>query len=106
MARPRKAVPVPELVDGVEPVDEIPPKGKYSPWAERLAPLVGNPQQPYKVWEAESDEQARQAVDNLSRRLLVFPHPDHDWAFHARGCIVYAIYKGRGRQRARRVRRA
>lgn len=83
-------------------VKEIPPKGKASPWVERLDICVKNPGRAAQVFEAESDEKAQDHADNLRRRLVIIPHPDHNWTFAARSNLVFAIYKGRGRPKAKR----
>lgn len=84
-------------------VDEIPPKGAAGIWVERLNPLILAPGRPAQVFEAESDEQANNAVDNLKRRRVTIPHPDHHWEFFGRSNLVFAIYKGPGARRRKRA---
>lgn len=85
-------------------VDEIPPPGQNGVWVERLRPLVANPNRPAIIFTAESAEQAGNAVDNLNRRRVFIPRPDHDWVFMSRENVVYAIYKGPGRSKITRAR--
>lgn len=86
-------------------VDEIPPKGRQGVWVERLSICVQNPGRPAQVLVAKSVEAAQDAADNLRRRLVIIPRPDHQWVFTARENVVYAIYKGPGRRKNARVRR-
>jgi hypothetical protein len=95
----------PKSEDNIRFVDDLPPKGRYSPWAERLTPLVRAPRRWAEVWTADTPYQAQDAVSNLNRRKVQIPHPDHDWQFASRGCLVFAMYGGPGRRSGRRVKR-
>lgn len=83
-------------------VDELPPRGRYNPWVERLQPLVRHPRRWAEVWVGENAYQARDAVSNLSRRKVNIPRPDHDWQFASRGNLVFAMYGGPGKGAKRR----
>lgn len=48
----------------------------------------------HMVKEFDEPEQAQNAQGNLSQRKATIPYPDHDWSFSARGCELYAIYRG------------
>jgi len=96
MAKPQK--------ETVRFVDELPPKGRYSPWVERLQPLVRAPRRWAEVWIADTPFQAQDAVSNLNRRKAQIPRPDHDWSFASRGNLVFAMYGGPGQKGGKRAR--
>lgn len=87
--------------DEIRFVDELPPRGRYNPWAERLQPLVRHPRRWAEVWEAADPYQARDAVSNLNRRKIMIPRSDHDWQFASRGNLVFAMYGGPGKKARR-----
>lgn len=95
----------PKIQDEVRFVDELPPKMRYSPWVERLAPLTRAPRRWAEVFIADSAEQARDHVSNLVSRKVIIPRPDHDWQFASRGNLVFAMYGGPGRKRRRAVKK-
>lgn len=75
---------------------EPPPRGAYSgtSWVVRLTPLLKRPQQWAMVKECESPELASATQQNLNQRKVNIPEPDHEWSFVARGCEVFAVYRG------------
>lgn len=100
MARNRS---IPEI----EFVDRPPPRGEAGrDWYQRLEPLLKRPGQWARIFELETPAKAQSAQSNLSRRKVSIPEPEKVWEFAARGCSVYAIYRG-GKERggARRTQR-
>jgi hypothetical protein len=77
-------------------VKEIPPKRAASKWVTLLQPLLEQPGRPAQIMIAKSTRAAQSAVDNLTRRRVIIPRPDHHWEFTSRENLVFAIYKGRG----------
>jgi len=94
MAKPKQAT--------VRFVDELPPRNQYSPWVERLAPLIQAPRRWAEVFTADNPDKARDAVSNLNRRKVQIPRSDHDWHFASRGNLVFAMYGGPGLKKTRR----
>jgi len=79
----------------VEFVDSLPVKGGGTNWANRLLPLLEHPNRWALVWTSENPGQASGIQSNLHGRKLLIPEPEHFWEFAARGCEVYAVYRGR-----------
>lgn len=69
-------------------------------WVDRIEPLCAHPGRWALIFTAETVEQAQNAVDNLNRRRVRIPRPDHNWGFVSRDLEVYAEYRGPGRKRA------
>lgn len=88
----------------VEFVDELPARfhGGTS-WANRLMPLLDKPNVWARVQIFDVPEQAYKAQSNLQQRQVKIPEPEHVWEFAARGCEVYAVYRGRHRPAAKKV---
>lgn len=79
----------------VEFVDEVPPVARGQKWTALLLPLSKNPGRPAMIHEASTPEMANSTRGNLVSRAVKIPYPDHEWSFYARGCEVFAIYKGK-----------
>lgn len=88
----------------IEFVDELPPKsnGKTGRWIEILIPLLSHRGKWARVRVFDSPEQAQSVAGNLRKDRVLIPEPKHDWGFAARGCEVYAIYRGPKTQARRR----
>ena len=80
----------------VEFVPEVPPKmgGDTGRWANHLLPLLKKPHKWALIYTCESPEKANKLQSNLHARQVLIPEPTHVWQFAARGCEVYAIYRG------------
>lgn len=93
MARPSKRT---EEEDPFEFVDELPPVQSTTgnAWIQTLTPLLPHKGKWARVKVFDSPEQAHGAQSNLTRRKSRIPQPDHDWGFAARGCELFAIYRG------------
>jgi len=87
---------------------ELPEKrsGETGRWASRLLPLLKHPGRWALIYTCEHPEQANKLQSNLHSRQVLIPEPTHEWQFAARGCEVYAIYRGRKRGKSESVRRA
>jgi hypothetical protein len=81
----------------VEFVDELPPPGRSQRWANRLLPLLDRPGVWAMVHTAKNPREANKVQSNLHARQVFIPEPDHVWQFAARGCEVFAVYRGRKR---------
>jgi len=92
----------------VEFVTDLPPRkgGGSGKWADLLLPMLKNPGRWALIHTAETPEQANKTQSNLHARMVSIPEPTHDWQFAARGCEVFAIYRGRKRGKDASVRRA
>lgn len=90
----------------VEFVDDIPPKGGKVGWTNQLLPLLDRPGVWARIWVFDNPEQAYKLQSNLHSRQVLVPEPEHIWEFAARGCEVFAVYRGRKRGSAARVQRA
>jgi hypothetical protein len=77
--------------------ETIPPRIFRKPWANRLLPLLERPGVWALVHTAKNPREANKIQSNLTQRQVHIPEPDHVWQFAARGCIVYAVYRGRKR---------
>lgn len=81
--------------DEVEFIESLPPKtGGGTSWVQRLTPLLKRPGIWARIFVADNPELASNHQSNLSRRAVRIPEPDHEWSFAARGCEVYAVYRG------------
>jgi len=78
----------------VEFVDELPDRGGGITWSTRLQPLLKKPNVWALVYLADKPDSAYSMQGNLHRRIVAIPEPEHEWEFAARGCEVYAIYRG------------
>lgn len=90
-------------------VNELPGIAGGTSWASVLAPLVKHPERWALVREFDTAKQAMDAQSNLHRRLVNIPQPNDEWSFAARGCELYACYRGRKklqRSSSARIRRA
>ena len=88
---------------------EGPPRkraGETGRWIQQLNPLLKHPGRWALIWTAENAPQANKLQSNLHSRQLLIPEPKHVWEFAARGCEVYAVYRGRKRGTDASVRRA
>jgi hypothetical protein len=92
--------------DKVDFVEELPARGGQSGWTNQLLPLLSRPGVWARIWVFETPDQAYKLQSNLYRRKVKVPEPDHVWEFAARGCEVYAVYRGRKRGSSASVRRA
>ena len=81
----------------IEFVPELPPKGggETGRWANHLLPLLENPHQWALVFTCNNVIQANKLQSNLHSRQVLIPEPYHEWQFAARGCEVFAIYRGK-----------
>lgn len=93
-------------MDEVEFVEELPRSGNRAGWTNQLLPLLKRPGVWARIWVFETPDQAYSLQSNLHQRLVKIPEPEHVWEFAARGCEVYAIYRGRKRGSSASVRRA
>jgi len=95
----RKGEAVAREPQEIEFVGDVPPPrvGGEGRWANQLLPLLKKPNVWAKVWTFDNSEQAYKLQSNLHRRQVQIPEPEHVWEFVARGCEVYAIYRGRKR---------
>jgi hypothetical protein len=91
--------------DDVEFVEDVPPKAGGGTWVNRLLPLLSKPNVWARIWVYENPDPAYKLQSNLQSRQVKIPEPEHVWDFAARGCEVYAVYRGRNRSSGR-VRRA
>lgn len=92
----------------IEFVKEVPPRmhsAVSGGWSNHLMPLLSKPGVWARIWVYDSPEPAYKLQSNMHARKVKIPEPEHEWEFAARGCEVYAIYRGRKRGRAS-VRRA
>lgn len=73
-----------------------PPKGSTSGgrWLETLTPLLKTKGRWAMVKVYDNPDQANDARGNLTQRNVRIPEPTHDWSFAARGCELFAIYRG------------
>lgn len=76
-------------------------------WLPWLTPLL---KAPYRnkwvmIKEFENPNKAHDAQNNLSQRKVTIPEPSHDWGFAARGCELFAIYRGHTKPVVKRTRR-
>lgn len=84
----------------VHPVDEIefkdpPPAGRAGRrWTTILVPLLKHKGRWAMVATFDTPEGAQGAQSNCNKRKVRIPEPDHIWEFAARGCELYAIYRG------------
>lgn len=82
--------------DPVVAEEPPPPRSNASTrWIQRLTPLLKHKGVWHKIRTMESPEQASGARQSLTSRKVLIPEPNHDWSFAARGCEVFAIYRGR-----------
>lgn len=93
--RPKKPAPPPQQ----KPVHkELPPKNNTygGSWINQLLPLTqrANRGHYFLVYTFDSPTKATSAQKNMTGRNVHIPFPDHDWTFNARGCELYAIYRG------------
>ena len=72
-------------------------KGMHGRWMRQLSPLLDYPSRWALIYTCENAEQANKLQYNLHVRNLNIPEPNHNWEFSARGCEVYAIYRGHKR---------
>src|SRR4051794_23874884 len=88
----------------IEFVDELPPvaRGNSGRWIEILLPLLKHKGRYARVKVFDNPEQAQSVAGNLRKGRVRIPEPSHDWGFAARGCEVYAIYRGPKNQARRR----
>jgi|SRR6516164_5513123 len=86
----------------VQFVDELPPRryGDEGKWIHRLKPLLQRPGVWALVHTSENPLQATKLQANLHMRKVYIPEPRHHWEFAARGCEVYAIYRGKKRRQS------
>lgn len=97
---------MPDKKEKVEFVKELPRAGGQQGWTNQLLPLLSRPNVWARIWVFDNPEQAYKLQSNLHRRQVKIPEPEHVWEFSARGCEVYAIYRGRKRSSSAGVRRA
>lgn len=72
-----------------------PPKSQYGgAWLPTLTALLRHKGQWAMVKEFDNPELAGSAQSNLAGRRVRIPEPEHDWGFAARGCELFAIYRG------------
>jgi hypothetical protein len=93
-------------VQEVQFVDEVPGRGGSGKWTSHLMPLMKRPGVWARIWTCENIEKANSLQSNLHSRAVFIPEPKHDWEFAARGCEVYAVYRGKARASSASVRRA
>lgn len=101
MAKTRYKRPSTEI-EFVDP--PLPRSTVGSAWLPTLTPLLKAKGRWAKVKEFDNPEHAHNAQSNLHRRRIRIPEPTHDWGFAARGCELYAIYRGPSRPVKRRTR--
>ncbi len=84
--------------EDVIPVPAGPPpvkRGREPVWVKKLRPLVEHPGQWFIV---KAGPGSHSTANNLRRRQVNIPHPDHEWEFVARSeegvAKVYARYLG------------
>jgi hypothetical protein len=88
-------------------IRELPRRGGGTgKWMVALAPLVKKPGQWALIQTCETPVHANKLQSNLHARQAKIPEPNHVWQFAARGCEVYAIYRGRKRGSDASIRRA
>lgn len=88
-------MPRPKKQEDIVFVDELPLMGSSrGKWVVRLTPLLKARNRLARVAQLDTPTQAQDASNNLSQRKVIIPKPDHDWFFAARGCDVYAQYRG------------
>jgi len=92
-----------QFVKGEPPKKRVGGEGK---WANHLLPLLDRPGIWALVWTCENIDQAMKLQGNLSQRAVFIPEPKHHWEFVARGCEVYAVYRGKKRGSDASLRRA
>lgn len=79
----------------VEFRDPPPPKrSSGATWLPYLTPLLKTRSRWAMIKEFENPDKAHDAQNNLSQRKVSIPNPDHNWTFAARGCELFAIYRG------------
>lgn len=76
--------------------------GKY---IEVLAQLLTNRSRWAMVMEFDTPDKAAAAQRNLHQRKVRIPQPDHLWEFAARGCELFAVYRGPKSTPIKRTRR-
>jgi hypothetical protein len=88
----------------IEFVDELPPvsRGQTGRWIDILLPLLKHKGRYARVQTCDNPQQAQDIAGNLRKGRVLIPEPTHDWSFAARGCEVYAIYRGPKNQARRR----
>lgn len=93
--------------DPVEFVGELPPRrgGNNGKWVTILTQLLNHKGIWAKIKTLETPDQANAAAKNMRDRKVIIPVPDHDWGFAARGCEVYAVYRGPLKAEKKRTRR-
>lgn len=81
----------------IEFVDEVPAikSGSGIDWMGRLERLVKNPNHIARIGVFDTPERAGSAQSNLSRRKVHMPLKDDEWAFFARGCELFGVYRGK-----------
>jgi hypothetical protein len=97
-----------EGIEDVVFVDAIPSKGSAAKsYTSILMPLLDHPGIWARIAEFDTPEQASYAQQNIKQGRIRIPYPDHVWAFAARRCDLYAVYRGqkpKGVRNAKRVR--
>jgi hypothetical protein len=72
-----------------------PPKSaSQGAWLPTLTPLLKHKGRWAMVKEFDSPVKAHDTAGNLRKRKVRIPEPTHDWGFAARGCELFAIYRG------------
>jgi hypothetical protein len=77
---------------------EEPPRprsGMSGQWMQQLDPLRSFPGRWALIYTCEHPNAANKLQSNLHGRKVLIPEPNHTWEFAARGCEVYAVYRGR-----------
>src|SRR3954462_13425888 len=94
MARPSRRQPEEEAEFLL--VEELPPVQSTTgnAWIQTLTPLLVHKGQWARVKVFDDPGKAHGAQSNLTRRKSRIPQPSHDWGFAARGCELFAIYRG------------
>lgn len=86
----------PDPLEVIEFRDPPPQGAKYQGfnWLMLLTPLLKHKSRWAMVRAFDTPDQAQSAQSNLSTRAIQIPAPTHDWSFAARGCELFAEYRG------------
>jgi hypothetical protein len=72
----------------------LPQSTQGGAWISTLTPLLKHKSRWFLVKTFDRPSQSGEAQSNLTGRRVRIPEPSHDWSFAARGCELYAIYRG------------